>query len=368
MRGTDLLPGGVTDPCDPLDLWERPDLAIVGVAKNCGKTTTLNTLLAARAAAPPGLLSTGVDGESEDVLLGTRKPSIVVRPGQWLVTTEVALGQGTAGLELVEPLGWTTAFGDALICRVMDEGTVVLSGIRHRRDLIEASTRLRALGAPGVWIDGAYGRIASAHPDVAPAFVVATGAAAGDTIDAAVARTAHLVEPLTLSVLDDPAHSVLLEEATRRRQALCLCRDDPTPRELASASALVALRQAAPPEGLTALAIPGLFSDSVAESLLCLELSTPPTILVPDGSAFHVTESLWTRLGERFELRTHQTMELAGISYNPRCVGGRSLDGAGLRRALQERWPGVPVFNSLGPVNSLHLVVTSAYTDPGDAP
>src|SRR5690554_2852378 len=82
--------------------WETRRLAVVGVAKNCGKTTTLNALIEKHRDRPVGLVSVGIDGEQSDVLLGTEKPAIVVEEGHWVVSAEQALSRSTAPLEYVE--------------------------------------------------------------------------------------------------------------------------------------------------------------------------------------------------------------------------------------------------------------------------
>ena len=69
-------------------------LALVGVAKNCGKTTTLNYLLGSGVCSGRvvGLVSIGIDGESADLLIGTKKPPIHVAAGQWVLPATTTSG------------------------------------------------------------------------------------------------------------------------------------------------------------------------------------------------------------------------------------------------------------------------------------
>lgn len=339
-------------------------IAFVGVAKNCGKTTTFNHVLRRL---PPaervGLMSIGIDGEAHDVLLGTPKPHIVVEPGAYVATAQRAVEGCTARLEYVHSLGIETPLGEVFVGRVTSPGNVVLAGLRHRDDYLRALAAFEAEGLDRVLIDGAYGRTIAAHADLSDAVVVSTGAvvAAGTSdvsgdgaIETIVARTSELLERLTMPVVEDEAHRALLTRALETRATL-LGYDDGRTGQLPAASALVGLASAGglwTPD-VDAIAIPGLVSDRVAELLL----ATPPritssgvrprTLLVPDGTAFHLEPRLWRRLCAGWDVRVLRSAVVVGISINPTSVQGHRVDEQRLREALEARWEGVAVFNPL---------------------
>ncbi len=329
------------------DIAKRERLAIVGVAKNCGKTTTLNHLLELRRRhkwAPPSLVSAGVDGESDDVLLGTEKPPILVRPGQWVVTAEAALRTSTARFEFVDTLGFRTPLGEVFLCRTLEGGTVLLGGLCNRQELIRAVELLAAAGPGAVWVDGAYGRVVGAHPDVAPSVVVATGAICGGDIAEVVEKTQDLVSRLGLAAIDD-------DDTMGRRAIECAVEegcvalvDDGEVVALETASAVVGLEELAKRWGSTtkAVAIPGLVSDRVVEELLALG---EHRLYIREATAIHVDEQLWRRFSRAWDVRVARAIEVAAISYNPTSVTDVGVDASLLETALCDRFDGIAVFD-----------------------
>ncbi|MFW5967791.1 MAG: hypothetical protein ACOCV2_09750 [Persicimonas sp.] len=324
-------------------------LAIVGVAKNCGKTTTLNHLLNATAEDRNiGLVSVGLDGESADLLIGTDKPRIVARRGTHLVTTDGALGESTARVEYVEALGIATPLGEVVVARVLDPGSILLAGLRHRADLQRAGRALEAHGCELVFIDGAYGRTVAARPDVAEAAVVSTGAVLSSDIDQIVARTTAFIERLALEPTDVAWQTELIERAVGHKRCL-LGGPAVAPRPLCARSALIGLAEADgvwSDESVRAVAIPGLVSDGVVEHLL----AAPPhvsTLLVPDGTVLKARADLLLRLRDHFEVRALSSIEIRAISVNPTGPRGRRVDRDALIERLANRWPSTPVVDPL---------------------
>lgn len=171
-------------------------LAIVGLAKNAGKTTTLGALLeaAARRGTRVGLTSIGRDGEARDLITGETKPRIRLVRGSLVATAESC---GTR-LELLERTGVTGAMGEIVIARVPETTDVEVAGPPTRDGLKEVLPRLVAHGAALAIVDGAFDRRASACPLVTDATVLAAGMALSPAIDEVVAEARHVVRLLTL--------------------------------------------------------------------------------------------------------------------------------------------------------------------------
>ena len=72
----------------------RTITVVPGLAKNAGKTTVINHLLA-RLPGRVGLASLGLDGETRDQLTGLRKPRILPPRGALVATAEGLLEPGT---------------------------------------------------------------------------------------------------------------------------------------------------------------------------------------------------------------------------------------------------------------------------------
>lgn len=331
------------------ELLDAPSLAMVGVAKNCGKTTTLNYLVTrgVEQGRTMGLLSIGLDGEAKDLLLGTPKPGIGVRPGQLVVTVSQAFSKSSARFEYLESLGFETVLGEVLLGRVLDPGTVLLAGMRHREDVGRAVRLCRAHGADQVLVDGAYGRISAAQPGLTDAVVVATGAVLGADVGEVADRTAELLARLTLPIARG-RHMELGEEASQRGAALVGGAAMPAV-ELSNRSALLALREAPAiwSDEADTIAIPGLLSDAIVELLLAVGGGPRRTVVVSDPTAVHVRPEMLRRFRGRWDLVVQRGVAIAAISINPTSVRGAALPRADLMRAIRALAPKTTVFDPL---------------------
>lgn len=326
--------------------FEESVICVVGVAKNCGKTTTLNYLVsAARAAGRTiGLVSVGIDGESTDVLIGSAKPPIGVVPGQLVASSRTALQRSSADVEYLRSLEFSTPMGEAVIGRVASEGEVVLAGMRHRDDVKLAVTAMREAGADQVWIDGAYGRIVSAQPGLAEGVVVATGAVISSRIKTIVARTASLVDRLSLPAIELDWQTALMQAALADDRAL-LGGPNIEPIELPARSALLGLskgRDRWTPQ-VEAVAVPGLVSDRVVQELT--RRSGTGTLLIPDGTVLQADDRLASALARRWEIRVLRKSRVIAIAYNPTSLRGPAVHGEHLRQALAARYEKIPIFD-----------------------
>ena len=330
------------------DPFDHQVTAVVGVAKNCGKTTTLDFLLARATAARrvAGVVSVGIDGEPNDVLIGTPKPPVVVHQGQLVASTRVALENSTAGVEYIETLGFSTPLGEAVVARVLADGAVVLAGMRHRGDVRRAVDVMLEHGAQRVLIDGAYGRVMAADPTLADAVVVSTGAVVDTTIDGIVEHTAAVVDRLSLPAIEEPWQRELMQRAIAGDETL-LGGPATAPVSLSSPSALVGLpmsRELWTPE-IEAVAICGLVSNRVVHELL--RQKPARVLLVPDGTVVQADPALVGRLRRVWEVRALHVSPVVAIAYNPTSVRGPGVRGEALAHAIAARWPKVPVFDPL---------------------
>jgi len=172
-------------------------IAVVGTAKNVGKSVTIGALAdeLARRREPFGLCSIGRDGEAVDALVGTPKPRFALRAGT-LVATAATLVPQSPAFELVAATGERCALGAIVIARVRAPAVVEIAGPPQASALRRVVAHLRA-HVPFVLVDGAIDRVAALR-DGDDAIVVATGAAAATAMSAAVDAAAALVARLAL--------------------------------------------------------------------------------------------------------------------------------------------------------------------------
>ncbi len=172
-------------------------VAVIGLAKNAGKTTVVNALLA-QAERAFGLTSLGLDGERTDHLTGLAKPSISPPAGTVVATTEGSLARSRYQLEVLETLPFHTPLGHVVVGLASGDGCVEVSGPTTLAELRTTIERVAAHGARQVLVDGAINRLGSASPRVSDGLVMATGGMVGDTLEEVVETTRAALDMLSL--------------------------------------------------------------------------------------------------------------------------------------------------------------------------
>ncbi|MBE3520218.1 MAG: hypothetical protein IMW97_08015 [Firmicutes bacterium] len=180
-------------------------IAIVGTAKNVGKTVTLNYLVGELSSRgyTLGLLSSGRDGERVDVLTGEPKPQVYLPRGSWVATAEALLEGASISLEVVDVWERPGVFGRLVLGRVVEPGLAELMGPRSSRQLASAVKKFLAYGADIVLVDGALDRRAAASPLVTEACIFATGASSADDLNSMVDTLESLVWAWSLPQPED---------------------------------------------------------------------------------------------------------------------------------------------------------------------
>ena len=173
--------------------------AFIGMAKNAGKTTAMNHVIADAAAGGLRLAvaSYGRDGEQRDAITLMEKPRIYIPPGAVFVTTEKLLEKSGLEAAVVELTPWETVIGRVGVFRCGSTGgEVELAGINRGARMVEVREMLG--GFDLFLIDGALDRRSSAVPTLAEAVILSTGAVAGPDEAAAARRTLAEIDRLSL--------------------------------------------------------------------------------------------------------------------------------------------------------------------------
>lgn len=189
-------------------------IAVIGMAKNAGKTVALNELIAQASenGLKLGLTSIGRDGEKVDVVTSTDKPTIYVEPGTLLATAEGLFDCSEARLELLEITEYGSSMGRILIARVMSAGNIQLAGPCTNSGIREVSERMLAYGARLVLVDGALDRVSSASPTIADAAVLSTGAVLSRDMNKVIEQTVHRVRLFQLESVKEPWIKAIADE------------------------------------------------------------------------------------------------------------------------------------------------------------
>ncbi len=180
-------------------------ISIIGLAKNAGKTVTLNYLIdnAYVENITIGITSTGRDGENSDLVTNTEKPTIFVTEGVLVATAKQALLMSDAKLEILETTDFKTAMGEVILARVKHSGNIQIAGPVNAADIKIVSDMLHDFGAEVVFVDGAIDRKASSSPLITDACVIATGAVLSRDMKKVIEKTAYTVECYQLNQVKD---------------------------------------------------------------------------------------------------------------------------------------------------------------------
>jgi len=180
-------------------------LSIIGLAKNSGKTETLNYLIheAKKINLKLGITSTGRDGEKTDLVTETEKPSIYVEEGMIIATGRKTLYLTDAGLELLEDTDIITPMGRIMICRVVQEGEVQIAGPISSKDMEKTIKLMWKYDIDNLFIDGAVDRKTVSSPIITDGCIIAAGAVLSRDVKKVVEKTSHIIECYSLPEIED---------------------------------------------------------------------------------------------------------------------------------------------------------------------
>jgi hypothetical protein len=321
-------------------------LALVGLAKNTGKTETLARILAehAQAGRMVGVTSIGRDGEQHDVIdARIDKPRILLQAGGLVASTDALLRASGVAHEQLARTGVRTPLGEVLIARLSEQGAVEVAGPSAAEDLRVVSDAMSGLGAEQVLIDGAIDRRAASSPAVADGLVMATGAVLSEDIEQVVAATKNAVDLIRLPVageaLADGSVDGMREHLTLPRRLVLTAE----PTEIA------ALLREHPQAGT--FLVDGALSERFLEGLLAARLQRAGRslrIVASDPTKVflsHRGPSWYQRQGLAIEVLT--AIDLKAITVNPVAPQSHRFDSQRLRELIGEIVPDVPVLDVL---------------------
>ena len=296
-------------------LRERRSVAVVGLAKNAGKTTVVNHLLGS-GGGRHGLASLGLDGEARDQLTGLPKPRIAPPAGTLVATTDELTGPG---LTVRARLGFRTAVGEVVIAEADGSGPVIVSGPARLDQLDATLAELRRMGAERVLLEGALGRLGPAAPGRADAVVLAAGASLANGRDDYPLRVKLAIDALDLPLFADEPE-LRVEHAAGYEEEV---------------AALVAER------GVTSAELTGALTGPLLERLLRAGLRVSLVVADPTHVLARPQQVARARRGG-VEVMARRRLAICGITSSPfhpdvPLSAEESFDA--LARAVAGRWP-----------------------------
>ncbi|MFZ5968834.1 MAG: hypothetical protein ACOYVK_16895 [Bacillota bacterium] len=325
-------------------------VSVVGMAKNAGKTMTLNKLIdeAMEKHIRLGLTSTGRDGEKQDLVTMTEKPMIYVEEGTLIATTEGTFKLSEAKLEILEVTDYYTSMGRIVIAKAQSSGYVELAGPNTTRDIKAVTERLLQYGAKVVIVDGAIDRMASAAPSVTEATILATGAVLSRDMNQVIERTIHQVQLFSLEEVKEQEVRLLAESVLENKE-YCLIDDDYQVEMIPIQTALNSGQQIGTAlKDHTAYVVIGgsLVTKTIKDIMDVTKKYKQVTFIVKDATRIFVDAKDWlyfVKMGLQVKV-LHKISPLA-VTVNPYAPQGYYFDPMEFRKKMQEYLKHIPVLD-----------------------
>lgn len=342
---------GTANAAAPGPLWAAirqagmPVVSVLGMAKNTGKTVTLNHLLeqAARRHVSVGLSSIGRDGEGTDAVFSNPKPPVTVWPGAVVATAAGTRARSRVRTRLLGATGIHGPLGEVLLLQALEPGEMEVAGPSHGRDQLTIVDRLRQCGVDQILLDGALGRSQHASPALADGVVLATGAAVGGGLGDVLRKTLDRLAVLEIGVAGEGLLGSTQSLFAGRGVGLLGPSDEWLWRApMASLNAAEALLAHATPAVRT-VAVTGAVGTRLWAALMALAARAPGLrLLVEDGTRLFVGTRELAAFAQRGGcVLARRPIRVAGVTVSPFSPLGGHLDARELlheaRTALAPR-------------------------------
>ena len=317
-------------------------LSVVGMAKNAGKTTTLNFLIeeAMDEGIRLGVTSTGRDGETQDLVTGTEKPRVYLEQDT-IVSVPVSLYDlSEAGLEIIKKTPYSTSIGELLLCRVAESGYVQIAGPVAAAETKKLCQDMFDLGCGLVLIDGAIDRRSVAAPQTSDAVILATGAALSRNLKKITEETAHVVGLYRLPELSEPLlKEKIRAEAAEEKILLSDGREGCKTLNLKTGLGAGKYIDDAIEDDTKYVYMPGALTGSIVSAISPKHLKQV-CFLLKDPTKIFISSADWRTLWKKgLRVKVLKNIEVAAVTVNPWAPEGYSFSGEQLCSALQEAIP-----------------------------
>jgi hypothetical protein len=321
-------------PWISLPNWKK--LAIVGICKNAGKTTVLNAIMQHYNSFIWGVMSTGRDGEAEDVLFKTPKPRVHIHRHSIFCADALCMDAHGAAISILKKTAWQSGGKALWIARAERDIETEIGGPQSVTAQIACASELLNLGADKVIIDGSLDRKSIALSDSLDALILAVGASFGD-MDAIQAELLRLLSLSAIPCFNDASASVrkrLLDSETIHIKRQGKWHNTELKSLIGADKQLLSLlSEAGNPSHIY---LPGAYTGSINTRLgkhlnLQIVFRHPECIKLPA-----------TELQAFIDKHRPQCLipfNIKAITLNSHAVGASPIDADSLRQNLRQRFP-----------------------------
>ena len=323
-------------------------ISIVGMAKNAGKTVTLNALLdeAYESGKKIGLTSIGRDGEKQDIVTSTDKPMIYAYEGSIIATPELLFTRSEAKLEVLEVTDFHTSMGKIIIGRVVMPGYIQIAGPCSNHEIMLTGLKMKSFGAELVIVDGAIDRKTSASPSITEATILSTGAVLSRDMDKAIEKTVYQVTLFKLKAVEDLSIRAIADEAIREKEIAVIGGEVVTLnlKTALNAGHKIAMAMS---EDTQYVVIPGsLVTKTMLDIVKTSQHYKHTTFIVKDATRVFIDYKDWIyfeKIG--VSIRVINEIKLIAVTINPASPEGYYFEPEVYQKRLQFYLGDLPVIN-----------------------
>lgn len=339
--------------CTASPLWQRiqgsgiETLAVMGMAKNTGKTVALNHVLAQAhgSQVPVGVTSIGRDGEDRDQVFLFPKPPVLIWSASLVATARDTLVRAKLRFKLLGSTGIDSPMGEIVIVKALEYGEMEIAGASRSSDQLRVIQRLKQAGCELVVLDGALGRSHHASPAIADGVILATGAAIGGGMQDVIRKTRDRLAILGIARVQ--AELGARVQDLFNNGGVALWAHDGTPlfqAEIASLNAAAVLMRYAE-QDVGTIAVSGAVGRQLWRAIASLSAMRPGlNIVVADGTKLFVDAlDVQALRGQGASLYGYRGINILGLTLNPFSPMGGSFDGAEFLSAAGQSFPGYDV-------------------------
>jgi hypothetical protein len=310
-------------------------IAIIGLSKNTGKTTTMNYLLNLFKHEKIAITSIGLDGEDIDQINYLPKPKIYVQPGMIVATAQKCLQEANFEYNIIEQTNFNTAIGKILVVEVLSEGHVLLAGpttnLELRKLIVLLSEKVKR-----IFIDGAFNRKTFASIDIIDAIIMATGAVLSPLMAETVLKTEQLVEIFHARKTSDIFAQKTLFALQSHSQWY----------EFSSKSYETIQKQLSHHVNIKTVFIRGAITTRLIDILIKLHKQNF-TLIVEDATKILLTKTYHQHLKTlQINLEVIHPTNLIALTINPYSPNGESYDANEFKNMIQKHIH-MPIYNVL---------------------
>ncbi len=330
---------------------ENKIISIVGMAKNSGKTATLNFLIeeAIDEGMIIGVTSTGRDGEDTDLVTGTDKPRVYVEEGTLVSVPKGLYDLADAQLEIVRLTEYHSTIGQVLICKVLDAGYVQVAGPVSTKEQKKICKDLLEMGAEIVIIDVAIDRRHIANPEASDAVILATGAVISRDLNKVVKETAHIIDLYGAPRLqDEDIRKSIYDNMNLDKIIMINDVGKIKPLDLKTGLGASNYLDKEITKEIKYVYIPGAFTSSVIKDINIEKLGKVK-FLIKDPTKIFIDNSSWKQYKKKgLQIEVLENIKVAAVTVNPYSPNGYFFDQDKLKEGMEKIIKDIPVIDVRG--------------------